>query len=72
MMLDLIIGKKVSEVGCLRDIVFKMFDNKASNDEIKKLEETGSLRALQSSKARAGCVLFVWRALGEILNQAKT
>lgn len=72
MMLDLIIGKKVSEVGCLRDIVFKMFDNNASNDEIKKLEETGSLRALQSSKARAGCVLFVWRALGEILNQAKT
>ena len=68
MMFDQIIGKDINEAKKSKDIVFRMFEGSATDDEINQIGETKTLESLRSSKARAKCVLFVWKALEEILN----
>lgn len=67
MMLDLIKGKNREEIIELADIVFRMYEEKASEEEIAKLEETGTLKEILTSKARRKCVLFVWKTLKETI-----
>lgn len=69
MMLDLVIGKTKEEALELADIFFRMIQNKANEDEIKRLDEASILRDISHMPARVKCAVLSWHTLKEILEK---
>ena len=69
-MLDLIIGRTVSEAVHIKELFGKMIAGEISDDELEELEEAGALQNISKMPARVKCALLGWNTLGKLLDDA--
>ena len=69
MMLDLIIGKSKDEALRLADILLRMIQGKASEEEMDELEESSILADVAHMPARVKCAVLGWHTLEEALKK---
>ncbi|MCR5271475.1 MAG: SUF system NifU family Fe-S cluster assembly protein [Lachnospiraceae bacterium] len=67
MMLDLVIGKTKDEALDLYRLFDRMIKNEATEEEIEKLEEAGSLIDVSHMPARVKCAVLGWRTMSNML-----
>ena len=66
-MLDLVIGRTVSEAEELKDIFLRMIKGKITDEEFDKLEEAGALTDVSHMPARVKCAVLGWHTLESML-----
>ena len=66
-MIDMIIGKNVTEAKHLADIFIRMIKGEATQDEIDELGEAGALSDISHMPARVKCAVLGWRTVDEII-----
>ncbi|MCR4648665.1 MAG: SUF system NifU family Fe-S cluster assembly protein [Lachnospiraceae bacterium] len=67
MMFDLLIGKSVDEAKELSGIFSRMIKEGITDEELERLEESGSLQDISHMPSRVKCAMLAWRTLNEIL-----
>lgn len=68
-MLDLIIGKPVSEAKKLSDIFMRMIKESVSDEELEQLDEASALQDISHMPSRVKCAVLGWRTMNEILEK---
>ncbi len=68
-MLELIIGRTITDARRLSDIFLRMIQGDASDEEIDELEEAGALRDISHMPARVKCAVLSWRTLDKMINE---
>ncbi len=66
-MIDMIIGKNVTEAKHLADNFIRMIKGEATQDEIDELGEAGALSDISHMPARVKCAVLGWRTVDEII-----
>ncbi|MBR3100002.1 MAG: SUF system NifU family Fe-S cluster assembly protein [Clostridia bacterium] len=66
-MLELVIGRTVSEAEELKDIFLRMIKGKITDEEFDKLEEAGALTDVSHMPARVKCAVLGWHTLESML-----
>ena len=69
MMLDLVIGKNVSEAKRLSEIFFRMIKGEVTDEEREELEEAGVLSDISHMPARVKCAVLGWHTMEEMLEE---
>lgn len=69
MMLDLVIGKDVSEAKRLSEIFFRMIKGEVTDEEREELEEAGVLSDISHMPARVKCAVLGWHTMEEMLEE---
>ena len=69
MMLDLVIGKNVSEAKRLSEIFFRMIKGEVTDQEREELEEAGVLSDISHMPARVKCAVLGWHTMEEMLEE---
>lgn len=69
MMLDLVIGKDVSEAKRLSEIFFRMIKGEVTDQEREELEEAGVLSDISHMPARVKCAVLGWHTMEEMLSE---
>ena len=68
-MLDLIIGKPVSEAKKLSDIFMRMIKESVTDEELEQLDEASALQDISHMPSRVKCAVLGWRTMNEILEK---
>lgn len=66
-MIDMIIGKNVTEARHLAENFIKMIKGEATPDEIDELGEAGALSDISHMPARVKCAVLGWHTIDEIV-----
>ena len=66
-MIDMIIGKNVTEARHLAENFIKMIKGEATSDEIDELGEAGALSDISHMPARVKCAVLGWHTIDEII-----
>ena len=66
-MIDMIIGKNVTEARHLAENFIKMIKGEATPDEIDELGEAGALSDISHMPARVKCAVLGWHTIDEII-----
>ncbi|HAJ74039.1 MAG TPA: SUF system NifU family Fe-S cluster assembly protein [Lachnospiraceae bacterium] len=69
MMLDLIIGKPITEARRLSEIFLRMIKGKITEEEMEELEEASVLQDIAHMPARVKCAVLGWHTMDEILEK---
>lgn len=70
-MLDLVIGRKKEEAFHLTDLFLNMIAGKATEADIKELDEAGALQDIAHMPARVKCAVLGWHTMQEMLQNEK-
>lgn len=68
-MLDLVIGRTVSEARHLGELFSKMINGSITDDELEELEEAGALQNISRMPARVKCATLGWKTLDKLLEE---
>ncbi len=66
-MIDMIMGKNVTEARHLAENFIKMIKGEATHDEIDELGEAGALSDISHMPARVKCAVLGWHTIDEII-----
>ena len=66
-MIDMIMGKNVTEARHLAENFIKMIKGEATPDEIDELGEAGALSDISHMPARVKCAVLGWHTIDEII-----
>ena len=66
-MIDMIMGKNVTEARHLAENFIKMIKGEATSDEIDELGEAGALSDISHMSARVKCAVLGWHTIDEII-----
>ena len=66
-MIDMIMGKNVTEARHLAENFIKMIKGEATSDEIDELGEAGALSDISHMTARVKCAVLGWHTIDEII-----
>ncbi len=66
-MIDMIMGKNVTEARHLAENFIKMIKGEATSDEIDELGEAGALSDISHMPARVKCAVLGWHTIDEII-----
>lgn len=66
-MVDMIIGKTISEAKHLSELFIKMIKGSVSESELGELREAGALADVSHMPARVKCAVLGWHTLEEII-----
>lgn len=66
-MLDMIIGKPVTEAARLSEIFLRMIKGKITEEEREELQEAGALYDISHMPARVKCAVLGWHTMDEML-----
>ncbi len=69
MMLDLVIGKPITEARRLSEIFLRMIKGKITEEEMEELEEASVLQDIAHMPARVKCAVLGWHTMDEILEK---
>ena len=69
MMLDLIIGRDVSEAERLAEIFMRMIKGSVTESELDELEEASALLDVSHMPARVKCAVLGWRTMTTMLDE---
>ena len=67
-MLDLIIGRELTDARRLSDIFLRMIQGTASESELDELEEAGALQDISHMPARVKCAVLGWHTMTNLLD----
>ncbi len=68
-MLEMIIGRTVSEAKHLATLFSRMIRGEATPEEIEELEEAGALEDISHMPARVKCAMLGWRTLEQMVEK---
>ena len=68
-MLDLVLGRPVSEALRLSGLFLRMIREGVSESELEELEEAGALADIAHMPARVKCAVLGWRTLDRLLGE---
>ena len=68
-MLDLIIGKTISQAKHIHNLFAKMIGEEISQEELEELQEAVALRNISKMPARVKCAMLGWNTLGKMLDE---
>ena len=68
-MLDLVLGRPVSEALRLSELFLRMIREGVSESELEELEEAGALADIAHMPARVKCAVLGWRTLDRLLGE---
>lgn len=69
MMLDLIIGKDITEAFSLSENFMNMIQGTATDEQIESLDEAASLQDISKMPARVKCAVLGWRTMKECIEK---
>lgn len=70
MMIDLVIGKTISEAEHLNALFMKMITGSISDDEKEELDEASALADVAKMPSRVKCAVLGWHTMKEILDKS--